>query len=1201
MASPATASPHEYLIATQLPTWTRHTTAQHWQALRRSQRFAAFDQDWYNNAAPDLREAVQASHTRLLYSQATLARSLKGLQQISEFAEPLLQARLAELGFTAPLRGSELLHVERNWNWSALGYLYSHRRDNLLQAALQNFADDETFTQESALALSGAIHVTPIKVHGRVVTGPQTPTAGVALASEQYQVERLALTPEAFAQCCRDLDLGAAYQAHLQQYFAAPQVRAQAIAVQQDRLRLAADLAYLRQQLNGRARDQVEQLVQYGTVPCWQLALFGIALHEVMLIEAGDAGWLLYLPGETAALHPCANLDSVNQVLATLLREPESRQRFQAYLSQADQARFFDVLQQNLDNASPADLHPTLKAINGDTFGYYQDLHLARLQSEAEQLAVPTAVADAQARAKRLAAWEDLGLDVLNVAGFFIPAIGTLMLAVTACQLLGEVYEGYEAWLEGDRHLALQHLEAVGLNLALIGGLATAGHLVPKLFNSPLLDNLQEVHSSDGRYRLWQPDLKPYRSPKPLPEGLQPNAQGQYLQDGSHYMRMDGQLYQQRFDPDLQQWRIVHPDAAHAYQPPLEHNGQGAWRAAHEQPQQWPFAVLAKRLGEPYAAYTPEQLELAGRICGVDANRLLQVHLEGQPAPELMLETLQRLATRTHLELPQGEAAQPLLPGHRERPLVRALEQLVAPVQATTDSERLLFSYLDSLPEWPTDLRLELRAGSPQGPLLDSSASPLASKVCRVIKSAEGYEADLGERPAPARQDQDLCRAIEQALPNTYRKALGFSTTDGTTLRQRILTWTEPRRSDLLQRLWGAGTQRRFARTGLRGGREAVPDGFVLQAPLATRYRRLYPTATDQDFLRARDDWQLQGRSPTLEMRNLERRLETLRRDLGEWARPDPHYPHRRQEAVVRIINAWRRLSRLPLGHDNMIYSLDLSRLDLKDRDLSSLALPDDFTHIEHVSLKGNRNLSQLPAEFSERFPRLKRLLLSHCRFARLPRLANPEELAWLDVDHNRITWDDNTQHVFDQFTNLGVLDMGSNPLLRAPDLSTTPRLFTLFLDNCALTELPRGLDRITSTPVTLDLGDNQFQQLPEHFHVAQRIAKALRLESRWLSPRMHDEVEAYNAAHQVDLLVDDSDYDEFFEGTGRAERAIWRRLPLQYRRDLRRLLDLEPFTSHPRRALEEFWRRLTAIDQNLPLRQQALERPAHELFDIVL
>ncbi|MFP3527064.1 DUF6543 domain-containing protein, partial [Pantoea sp. SIMBA_072] len=82
---------------------------------------------------------------------------------------------------------------------------------------------------------------------------------------------------------------------------------------------------------------------------------------------------------------------------------------------------------------------------------------------EARQLAVPTAEADAKARASRLQAWEDRGLDALNLAGFFIPAVGTLMLAVTACQLLGEVFEGYEAWHQGDRHLALGHLEAAGL------------------------------------------------------------------------------------------------------------------------------------------------------------------------------------------------------------------------------------------------------------------------------------------------------------------------------------------------------------------------------------------------------------------------------------------------------------------------------------------------------------------------------------------------------------------------------------------------------------------------------------------------------------------------------------------------------------------------------------------------------------------
>ena len=101
MANLTDAVPHAELISAQLPLWARHITPQHWQAISRSQRFEAFDQDWYNNAAPDLREAVTASHARLLRAQAALARSLKGLKQISEFAEPLLQARLTEAGFTA--------------------------------------------------------------------------------------------------------------------------------------------------------------------------------------------------------------------------------------------------------------------------------------------------------------------------------------------------------------------------------------------------------------------------------------------------------------------------------------------------------------------------------------------------------------------------------------------------------------------------------------------------------------------------------------------------------------------------------------------------------------------------------------------------------------------------------------------------------------------------------------------------------------------------------------------------------------------------------------------------------------------------------------------------------------------------------------------------------------------------------------------
>ena len=111
------------------------------------------------------------------------------------------------------------------------------------------------------------------------------------------------------------------------------------------------------------------------------------------------------------------------------------------------------------------DLHLTTELIAAPVFAFLHDDHVARLQAEAADLAVPTAAVDAKARQRRIAQWQSLGMDALMLAGFFVPGVGTLMTGVMACQLLGDVYEGYQAWHVGDRHLALQHLEAVGLNL----------------------------------------------------------------------------------------------------------------------------------------------------------------------------------------------------------------------------------------------------------------------------------------------------------------------------------------------------------------------------------------------------------------------------------------------------------------------------------------------------------------------------------------------------------------------------------------------------------------------------------------------------------------------------------------------------------------------------------------------------------------
>ncbi|HAL68131.1 MAG TPA: hypothetical protein DCP84_10690 [Pseudomonas sp.] len=1260
---------------TTLPHWAARATARQWQALKQTQQPPWETQDWFCNAPPDLREAVAASHRRLVNAQAALGRAMRGLEQVAEFAERAVQQGLQAQGLNVDLKACELLRVEQTWRWVGLRYVYSHQRENIVRAALQNFGEDEVFSSQSAIALSKNIHITPITVTGTAPIGMQVPAAQFPIDSERYQVTPLPLTPAAFAAMMRALDLGSAYQAHLQRYFDSPVVKTHMLQMLKVRLQMAADLALLRHLISGSARDELDRLLQGEPLPCWRLSLFGTVLYEVMLIDLGQAGLGVYLPSHEPALRSCKDLAAVHEALAILLLEPAAREAFAGYVAQDQRGHFFDMLQQNLDatgntpidspweRAVDADLRPARQAIEGDPFSDCYARHWARLQHEASLLAVPTAQFDANARAQRLATWESRGWDLLNIASFFVPAVGTFMLAVTACQLLGEAFEGYEAWEAGDRHLALEHIESVGINLALLGGFAAAGHALPRLFGKLRGTTLQEVRGSDGTFRLWNQDLAPYRCNETLPTQLRPNALGQYLHDGRYFIKMDGHLYEQRLEPSLSRWQIVHPERADAWQPPLEHNAQGAWRAQHEQPGDWPLATLVKRLGEPFEAFTAEHIQQACDVIGIDADSLRDLHLGGQPAPALLLDVLQRL--RISAERPPMNAqdasqwfeqryspSRPHAPGldrllstyprltpplarqllgrleagqvlaweqegtlpasirqsveqvHSELPLVRALEGLVQPALANTDTERLLFSALDAMPDWPADIRLELRAGNPDGPILAHTG---VGQLVRVIKSSQGYEGFLGERPAPGVVSMDICQAIEQALPRARRDLLGIEHTDGAQLRHRVMTWAQANRATLARRLYGQRSLRLETRGWLRGGQplEPLPAAPRQTSSLSAAYRRLYPTATDAEFA----DWLNEGedednlhdmRSPTQRLRDLQARLENLRRDLAQWAAPNPLRPHQRHLAVRPVINAWRRVSRTVLDGGGRLYSLELSELDLTHEDLASLPLTDDFNHIEHLSLRGNPALSQLPAVFHQRFPNLRRLLLSDCRFDHLPRLAFGQRLRWLDVDRNRITWDATDQTTLQRYTGLAVLDLSENPLLVAPDLRMHSGIRSLFLSGCSLTELPQGLAQLTE-PLTVDLTDNQFVQLPDGFALPVQVADPLSMESRWLAGPILQQIEAYNEIHDVDLLVNEVDYTDFFEQAGPPQFALWRRLPLQYRRDLRALLEAEPFLTYPERARREFWRRLAVIDNAGPGRQALLEQPAEGLFELDL
>ncbi|MEE1890551.1 dermonecrotic toxin domain-containing protein [Pseudomonas carassii] len=1007
-------NPHQALLQRQLPAWAREADAEHWQrlsgAILPAQGRPGAEAAWFANAAPHLREAVEASQARLMHTQRALARHLRGLKNINEFAEPLLAERLrTQHAFNAPLRSTSLVWVKHLYSFQV--YLTHHEQRSLLEAALHNFSDTVTFSRDSALALDGDWQVSQTVVTGKTTLGDSETEVDIDLPSEQIRVKALALTPEAFARTCRELDLGQAYQDHLDTAFAASGVHPAALRVHQDNLRLAADLARMRHQLSGAGWDALQALLDDGkALPCSQLSLFGITLHEAMLIDTGTSGIVLYLPGQTYSLRALDNLETLHRQLRSDLQQALFRQAFMAYVPSEQQGQFASRLRQN----AGGDLRLRTLPIAADLYDFLHDDHVARLKHEARQLAVPTAQADEQALKARKALWDSAGLDMLMIAGMFVPALGTLMTAVIAYQLLDEAYEGYESWQVGDRVQAMAHLQSVGLNLALIGGLHLAGKAASHLASSPLMESLEPVTLKDGSQRL------------------------------------------RRVDQAVQRDESV-----------LKH----------------------------------------------------------------------------------------------------ALKGLYLPDQASLLSERLIINVMPRLRGWPEHLRLELRAASPQGPLLLAAGTSDASRVCTVLKSAEGYEAYLGDRPVPLQQDHDLCRALMQALSSDDRAALGMTATNVDELRRKIHTLALSDRAMAGSLLndstpgWGNHGQ-------LRGGMDepAPPAQRIDVGAFFRRYRALYPETADFQVNEQLTQWFEAGLDPAQQLAELERQLLAFRDQMRAWAGNNPL----RQAAARRLVSNWQRISEYSEEEGRVIHLISLTDLNLTNQDLASLALPNRFTHIQRIDLTANPALSELPAEFLERFPHLQRLHLMNCDFEQIPAVAVPHSLEWLDMQGNSILWNDANQVALDRLDHLRLLDLSHNPLARSPDLSRLAVLDMLNLNTCELADWPAGIRNDDDwRPIIFDLRDNHFTHLPDDLRLSRVAGQALWLESAELSERVSQQIQAYYERNGVDLLVADAEYEEMLEDTDVDDWNIWNALPLQYRRDLRGLQDLPDYTQ------PQLWQRL--------------------------
>lgn len=259
----------------------------------------------------------------------------------------------------------------------------------------------------------------------------------------------------------------------------------------------------------------------------------------------------------------------------------------------------------------------------------------ARLLDDGHAEAISTAQADAGNRNRRLSHYLGLGLLVLNTVSMAVPPLGYAMLAVTAAQVLYEVFEGVHDLSAGDREAGWTHLNDVLENLVMLG----VGVAVFHFTVSPFVEGLKSVTLPGGKTRLWKPDLEPYVRNINIASDSVPSAEGLHSYGNDKILVLEGKPLELKKDPYPGKYRIQHPTRPDAYAPEIFHNGSGGWLSEAGNPLSWEQPRLMRRVGASMDGFSDSELEQIRRVSDVDDEVLRRLHTESEPAPAVLMDT----------------------------------------------------------------------------------------------------------------------------------------------------------------------------------------------------------------------------------------------------------------------------------------------------------------------------------------------------------------------------------------------------------------------------------------------------------------------------------------------------------------------------------------------------------------------------------
>ncbi|UVM01854.1 hypothetical protein LOY41_11340 [Pseudomonas atacamensis] len=226
----ASESLHAPWLESVMPNWLIQAPVHRKTELKQAQ--TVFPR-WYTQATPAQRQVVNTSYRMSFIAQTRLDRSMSTFKDIETFARPLLAQALKHRYQVAVDLDNTLLCLRRPIRAGILGEeigSFEALTLPMLQAALHNFESDEcaygAFHSSSgfatATAVKGALKAVPVNVSVRN-----------------------------YLNLCRELDIGARYQAYLTRFFhpvdpaAEAKLRRHFIASQKTAMRAAAERALL--------------------------------------------------------------------------------------------------------------------------------------------------------------------------------------------------------------------------------------------------------------------------------------------------------------------------------------------------------------------------------------------------------------------------------------------------------------------------------------------------------------------------------------------------------------------------------------------------------------------------------------------------------------------------------------------------------------------------------------------------------------------------------------------------------------------------------------------------------------------------------------------------------------------------------------------------------------------------------------------